>query len=103
MKDAVDRIRDMGGGQVVVEEGESLATLELPIGGIVSDLPPDRMADRERELDRAVRSLGCDFPKPFMYLMFLSITAIPDFALTDRGLVEVESLDVIDPVLNLRS
>ena len=34
-----------------------------------------------------------------MYLFFLPITSIPDYAITDVGLVDVLAMEVIDPVL----
>ncbi len=99
MAEAVNRVAEAGGGQVVVRGGEVLAWLALPIGGIVADLPPEEMAAREAELDDAARELGCSFPSPFMYMIFLSVTAIPDYAMTDLGLIDCVSLQVISPVL----
>lgn len=96
---AINRIAEAGGGQAVVREGEVLAFLELPIGGIVADLDPAAMAAKEQELDDAARALGCRFPSPFMYMIFLSVTAIPDYAITDRGLIDCVGLKVIEPVL----
>jgi adenine deaminase len=34
-----------------------------------------------------------------MWLIFLPITAIPEYALTDRGFVEAKTLSFVDPVL----
>jgi adenine deaminase len=99
---AVNYIASGGGGQVVVRDGEVLAWLPLPIGGIVADLEPEQMAIAEAKLDAAARELGCQFPSPFMYMIFLSVTAIPDYAMTDLGLIDCVSLNVIDPVLGPR-
>jgi adenine deaminase len=99
MAHAVNRIARAGGGQVVVRDGEEIAFLPLPIGGIVADMKPDRMAEEETRLDDAARALGCRLPSAFMYMIFLSVTAIPDYAITDRGLVDCVRLEVIDPVL----
>jgi adenine deaminase len=96
---AVNHLIREGGGQVVVEEGEVRAFLPLPVGGIVADLEPERMAEKERELDDAARALGCSLPSPFGYLIFLSVTAIPDYAITDLGLIDCVNLSVTDPVL----
>ena len=96
---AVDHVASAGGGQVVVRDSQVLAWLPLPIGGIVADMPPHQMALAEAELDEAARQLGCRFPSPFMYLIFLSVTAIPDYAMTDLGLVNCVSLSVISPIL----
>jgi adenine deaminase len=98
---AVNEIVRAGGGQIVVCDGEVVAFLALPVGGIVADLDPARMAAEETRLDDAARSLGCRLPSPFMYLMFLAITAIPDYAITDLGLVDCVALDVVSPILGV--
>jgi adenine deaminase len=102
MAAAVNHLAAEGGGQVVVSDGEVRAFLSLPIGGIVADLPPEDMARAEARLDDAARALGCRLPSPFMYLIFLSITAIPDYAITDLGLIDCVSLEVMSPVLTER-
>ncbi len=96
---AVKEVIRMGGGQVVTLMGRVLASIPLPIGGIVADVGPKAMARMESELDGATRELGCRLQSPFMSMMFLSITATPDYALTDRGLVDTNSLKVVNPVL----
>ena len=96
---AINHIIRNQGGQVVVKDSKVLEFLPLPIGGIVADFEPEEMSRRENTLDDAARSLGCRFGKPFMYMIFLSVTAIPDYAITDRGLVDYVSLKVISPVI----
>jgi adenine deaminase len=95
---AVNWIIKTGGGQVVVRDGQVIESLELPIGGIVSDIDPREMADKEMKLDDAARELGCDVPWPFMYMFVLSITAIPDYAMTDLGVVDCVALEIVDPI-----
>ncbi|MEU4544295.1 adenine deaminase C-terminal domain-containing protein [Nonomuraea dietziae] len=96
---AVNAVSAMGGGQVIVVDGAVVESLPLPVAGIVSDLPAAEMAVLEERLDEVARSLGCTLPAPLMYLFFLSITAIPDYAVTDLGLVDCVRLEVIDPIL----
>ena len=76
------------GGQVVVADGEIVEFLPLPVGGIVSDAEPEEVRDQEQKVDQATRSLGSDLPNPMMYMFFLPITAIPDYAITDVGPVD---------------
>ncbi|MFJ2030955.1 adenine deaminase C-terminal domain-containing protein [Streptosporangium sp. NPDC087985] len=97
---AVNEVVKAGGGQVVVVDGEVRGLLPLPVGGIVSDLPAGEMAEAESALDDLARELGCELPSPLMYLFFLSITAIPDYAITDLGLVDCVKLEVVDPILS---
>ncbi len=91
-----------GGGQVVVADGEVLDFLPLPVGGIASDEEPAQVAKREKELNACAKSLGCTLSEPLMYMFFLPITAIPDYAITDVGPVDCVNLTTFDPVLELR-
>ncbi|HEX9448595.1 MAG TPA: adenine deaminase C-terminal domain-containing protein, partial [Dongiaceae bacterium] len=95
---AINHIIAQNGGQVVVDKGKVVTFLPLPIGGIVSDLEPAEMAEREEALDAAAQALGCALPWPFMYMFVLQITAIPDYAITDLGPIDCVNLKVFDPV-----
>ncbi|MFD9945848.1 adenine deaminase [Nonomuraea sp. NPDC059023] len=95
---AVNAVAEMGGGQVIVVDGQVRERLPLPIAGIVSDLPAAEMAVAEQRLDDLARELGCTLPSPLMYLFFLSITAIPDYAVTDLGLVDCVNLEVVEVI-----
>lgn len=98
---AVNHLIENGGGQVVVADGEIIEFLPLPVGGIASDLEPAEIAYRETLLNKAANALGCDLPEPLMYMFFLPITAIPDYAITDVGPVDCIALDTFDPILEL--
>lgn len=95
---AINHLIVNNGGQVVVDNGKVVEFLHLPIGGIVSDIDPEEMAAAEIRLDEAARRLGCDLPWPFMYMFVLQITAIPDYAITDLGVVDCVNLRIISPL-----
>lgn len=98
---AINEVAAMGGGQVAVAEGEVIARLPLPVGGIVADLAAEEMAAAEQAMDAAARDqLGSQLASPFGQLLFLSITAIPDWAMTDLGLIDCVSFKVVDPVVS---
>ena len=99
---AANTLIQAGGGQVIVVDGEVLSFLPLPIAGIVSDLEPEDLAQKERELDQMTKRLGSTLPDPMFYLSFLPITAIPDLAITDGGNVDYTKLSYFDPVLALK-
>ena len=99
---AVNHISAEGGGQVVVNHGQIIEFLPLPIAGIMSDIDAPQMLIEEAKLDNAARALGCRIDWPFNYLFFLPITAIPDYAMTDLGPVDVAAMDVFDPVSGAR-
>lgn len=101
MSIAVNHLIENGGGQVVVADGKVIDFLSLPVGGIASDLEPAEIAERETLLNKAASELGCDLPEPLMYMFFLPITAIPDYAITDVGPVDCIALTTFDPILEL--
>jgi adenine deaminase len=98
---AINHLAKIGGGQVAVEGKKVIAKIQLPLAGLMSDISVEEMAKRERTLNDAARHLGTHLQRPFFFLIFLSITSIPDFAMTDKGLVEYKSRSVINPILEL--
>jgi adenine deaminase len=96
---AINAIVERGGGQVVVDGGKVAAELALPLCGIVADIPAEEMAQKEQALNKAAYALGTELARPFFFIIFLSITAIPQYAMTDAGLVEHKTRSVINPVI----
>lgn len=93
---AVEAVRDLDGGIVVVDEnGTLLASLALPVGGLMTDAPPAAVAECLRSLKAAAGSLGCGLDEPFLQLSFLALPVIPSLKLTDRGLVDVERFALV--------
>lgn len=101
MSIAANYLIEQGGGQVVVDKGEVIDFFPLPVGGIVSDLEPEEVMQREIQLKDATRNLGCTLPEPMMYMFFLPITAIPDYAITDVGPIDCIKLTTFEPILEL--
>ncbi|MCX7005424.1 MAG: adenine deaminase [bacterium] len=79
---------ELGGGFVVVKDGVVLATLALPIAGLMSDKPLAEVVAAQKKLLAAAQTLGSAIANPFMTLSFLALTPIPALKLTDRGLFD---------------
>ncbi len=86
----------LGGGAVVVCDGEVRATLELPVAGLMSDAPASEIVSAQRELETAARELGCGLPNPVLTLSFLALTVIPHLKITDQGLFDVTAWQLLD-------
>lgn len=95
MRAAVAAIAEMGGGQVVVADGQVRAACPLPIAGLMSDRPLEEVRDQVERLSQAAHSLGCLLPDPLMTLSFLALPVIPALKLTDKGLVDVNRFDFV--------
>jgi len=100
MEAAIARLTTLGGGQVVVDgRGEVIEELALPIGGLMSDQPAEVVAEGLARLVAAARGLGVTIGAPFMHLSFLGLSVIPELRLTDKGLVDVTSFELVDVVV----
>ena len=97
---AVNRCAELGGGQVIVRGGEIAAEVAYPICGLLSDLPLDALAEKKKELNRVAHEMGTEIPIPFMFLSFICLAAIPAYAITDCGFIDVMTQSVIEPILD---
>ena len=92
---AVKSLAQTGGGQCVVQYGKVLAMLPLPIAGLMSDAPPNKVFEQQKAVLQAAKSLGCPMEDPFMPLSFLSLSVIPKLKLSDLGLVDVDQFKIV--------
>jgi adenine deaminase len=88
---AVLAVKQMGGGLVAVAEGEILASLPLPVAGLLSERRMQYVAAGIDGCIDAVHAQGCTLKDPFMTLSFLCLPVIPELKLTDMGLVDVNA------------
>jgi adenine deaminase len=95
MAAAVNRLAEIGGGQVAVLGGRVLAEVPCPIGGLLSDRSAEEVAAGVRGIDRAARQLGASIPAPFMALSFMALSVIPELKITDRGLVDATRFELV--------
>ncbi len=97
---AVNDLAEIHGGVTAVCDGKVVAHMSLPIGGLMSDLPADQVAEKLEKVNEAVAQMGYPHPAPFMTLSFISLPTVPELGLTDLGLIDVENhclIDVINP------
>jgi adenine deaminase len=91
----VERLGELGGGIVAVEDGEVLAELPLPVGGLLADLPLAEVVERSRACTEAAERLGCRGATPFLTMSFLALSVIPSLKITDQGLVDVDRFELV--------
>jgi adenine deaminase len=92
---AVERLAELGGGIVAVDELRVVAECPLPIAGLLSDA---RLADviaQSRACNDAAHALGWSGETPFLTMSFLGLSVIPHLKITDRGLVDVDRFELV--------
>ncbi|MBQ6684830.1 MAG: adenine deaminase [Firmicutes bacterium] len=94
---AGNRLREIGGGSVVVVNSEVLAEMRLPIAGLMSDREAGAVAAENEALRQAVHEhLGtAEGIEPFMNLNFVSLAVIPHLKMTTHGLVDVDKFQLV--------
>jgi len=92
---AIEEINRLQGGLVVCANLEILASLPLPIAGLLSPEPLDVVASQHEIVVKTAASLGNLPPAPFALLSFLALPVIPELRLTDLGLVDVAEFKLL--------
>jgi len=85
---AINRVAELKGGQVVVENSNVLSEIALPILGLMSPDSVDKTCEGLRELTKAARDIGCQMRWPHMFMSFMSCSGGPGFSITDMGLLD---------------
>ena len=98
MAAAANEVINMSGGLCVVLDGQVLARLSLPAGGLMSLDPVEEAAKANGELREAVKQLGSE-QELFMSMAFMSLPVIPDLKITVHGLVD-SKMNIVDFVVN---
>jgi adenine deaminase len=95
---AANKLGQVGGGQVVVLDGEVIGMVELPIAGLMSNERAELVAEKASGILEAFRTCGCTLNNPNMQLSLLALVVIPELRISDLGLVDVNEFDFV-PVL----
>lgn len=92
---AINKIIEMQGGLVVTDEQRVLEYLPLPIAGLMTTEPAEKVGVSLRKLKSATEKIGVTLKNPFMLLSFLALPVIPGLKITDKGLVDVLKLSSV--------
>jgi adenine deaminase len=95
MQTAANAVAQMGGGLAVAVGDEILASLALPVAGLMSDQPIAQVRQGYDQVLAAAHQLGSPLHDPFMAMSFMALEVIPSLKLTDHGLVDVEQFQVV--------
>ena len=93
MNYAAGLIKEYQGGVVIVNDGELISSLKLPIAGLLSDKKASEVAKENKEFKYNWNKSGCTLA--YMGFNLLPLSVIPNFRITDKGLVDVNSMKII--------
>jgi len=94
---AFNRMKELGGGIVMVENAEIVCEVPLNLNGIMSDLPVEKLIEQEKRLLLELEERGYKFSDPIYSLAFFSATHLPYIRITQRGMYDVMNKTVLFP------
>jgi len=89
MAKAANELAKVGGGQIVIRQGEIIGLVELPIAGLMSNEHADAVARKAASVLEGFKACGCNLNNPNMQLSLLALVVIPELRISDLGLVDV--------------
>jgi adenine deaminase len=92
---AANRLGEIKGGFVVVEDGKVTGEIPLPLAGLMSLEPYEVVRDTLHELRKAAYALGTQLEEPFLQVAFLPLPVIPHLKISDMGMVDVDQFRLI--------
>jgi adenine deaminase len=93
MKIALEFMQESQGGICIVRAGRVLASVRLPIAGLLSDARAGQVAAETTALKQVWNEVGCRLP--YMGFNLLPLSVIPEIRLTDKGLVLCPAMTIV--------
>ncbi|MEV8466160.1 adenine deaminase [Fluviibacterium sp. DFM31] len=96
MAAAANHLGDLGGGITVFRDGVELASVPLPVAGLMSDSPAAEVAAQAQAMVEAMATCGCTLNNAYMQHSLLALVVIPELRISDMGLVDVTRFELTD-------
>lgn len=96
---ATQKLKEIGGGIIVVKDGQTIASIQLEIAGLITSRDTKSIITDLENLHSSIKEIAPSINfNPFLTLSFLSLPVIPDIKITDKGLFDVTTFKFIDVV-----
>lgn len=96
MAKAANRLGEIGGGITVWKDGGEIASVPLPIAGLMSDRPAQEVAAAAERMVQAMAECGCRLNNAYMQHSLLALVVIPEIRISDLGLVDVTTFELTE-------
>lgn len=94
---AFEKLKEIGGGIVVVDEGDVLFQMPLELNGIMDNGEMNSLITKETQFKELLKNHGYHFKDPIFSILFLSSTHLPYIRVTQQGIIDVLKNEVLFP------
>ena len=99
---AANRLFEIEGGIILVENGRIIYEMPLELGGVMSCNHFDVTVERIRELIDLLCERGYKYNDLLYSLLFLSVDFLPELRVTNAGVYDVKTQETLRPRRGLR-
>ncbi|TVR01617.1 MAG: adenine deaminase [Spirochaetaceae bacterium] len=94
---AVNRVIELQGGLVLVDEDRVVCEIALPLAGVMAVEPPASLRSRITGFEAELRARGARWREPLFFLFWLGMEVAPFYRISDYGLFDTEAESVVSP------
>ncbi|MBL7007105.1 MAG: adenine deaminase [Spirochaetia bacterium] len=92
---AAVRVKESGGGVVYID-GAKEYQLNLPVAGLMANVPAEVCIKQVEVLNKVLSTVGIETTNPVMRLATAALPVIPNIKITDLGLVDVSNVSFLE-------
>ncbi|MDC3417494.1 adenine deaminase C-terminal domain-containing protein [Aquibacillus salsiterrae] len=96
---AFNRMKEIGGGIVLADQGKVIFELPLRLSGMMYDGSMESLIKLDKRLKELLKQFGYKYDDPPYNLLFLSSTHLPYIRITPQGIVDVKRKHVLFPAI----
>ncbi|MBM7572797.1 adenine deaminase C-terminal domain-containing protein [Aquibacillus albus] len=96
---AFNRMKEIGGGIVLVNDGQVVFELPLRLSGMMYDGKMEDLIKLDEQLKETLKSFGYKYIDPPYNLLFLSSMHLPFIRITPQGIVDVKKKQILFPAI----
>lgn len=97
---AANRVAQLQGGAVLVEDGKIVAEFSLPIGNTISEDPPLVLSEKMEKLQKELEARGVIWPDGYLTLNTISTPAIPHLRMSEEGLYNIREGQIVPLIVD---
>lgn len=95
MAAVVNRLAEIQGGVVLVDNGKVVDEIPMPVAGIISEIPIPALAEKQERIIKLIQEMGSPLDDPGLSIQTLSATFLPFLKLTEKGLVDTKTNSIV--------
>ena len=96
---AFNRLKEIGGGIVLVKNGKVDIEIPLPLRGMMAAMPMEELIKKEKELLQYIKDRGYQYEDPIYTIVFFTSTHLPYIRITQKGLFDVMNKSILFPAI----